>query len=68
MFYENLSFLHDLPEGKRPFLLASLVSELLIMYCFSELIVPIVVQEIMFEPKVMCEPVDKKLTFSENKV
>ncbi|WJX64626.1 ubiquitinyl hydrolase 1 [Trifolium repens] len=25
-------------------------------------------EEIMFEPKVMCEPVDKKLTFSENKI
>ncbi|GAU12357.1 hypothetical protein TSUD_253080 [Trifolium subterraneum] len=25
-------------------------------------------EEIMFEPKVMCEPVDKKLTFAENKI
>jgi ubiquitin carboxyl-terminal hydrolase 7 len=29
---------------------------------------PIVVQEIMFEPNVMCEHVDKKLTFQESEV
>jgi hypothetical protein len=29
--------------------------------------VPIVVQEIMFEPKVMCEAVDMELSFAESR-
>lgn len=29
---------------------------------------PIVVQEIQFKPNVMCEPVDKKLTFKASQV
>lgn len=29
---------------------------------------PLVVQEIKFEPNVMCEPIDKKLTFRASQV
>jgi hypothetical protein len=32
------------------------------------LIAAVVVQEIKFEPNVMCEPVDENLTFNRNQV
>jgi hypothetical protein len=49
------------------------LSDLLFICCTTnlssyELVMPIVVQEITSVPTVLCEPVDKKLTFQESEV
>lgn len=73
MFHDSFCFLH-ITNHKGDDLFCMAFQVLIYMNGFNhmalvkELTVLIVVQEIKFEPSVMCEPIDKKLTFRASQV